>query len=221
MPPPAAGRPSRAGAECRHSRVIAWALDRPWCGLLEWHTIARLRSRLRSEPRAEASVLMSQPPVQRPAGAVRAFEIVVGLGRIGHAPGGRIVGDLLADAVRHQAEQHLLHHGSGVIEIAVRLTAGAVGDAVALAFASVEPFRLEDVAARRTDCAGLFGCQYVLHVGIRQAQVGRNAAFEHLHHREAGGGYFRARVGGETGRQRTAAALAATAAALTTAPTLA
>src|ERR1017187_3546385 len=63
-------------------------------------------------------------PVQCPAGAVSAFEIVVGLGGIGDAPGGRVVSDLLADAVRHQAEQHLLHHAAGVIEIAVRLTAG-------------------------------------------------------------------------------------------------
>src|ERR1019366_4010376 len=67
---------------------------------------------------------LSYLPVERPTGAVSAFEIVVGLGGIGDTPGGRVVGDLLADPVRHQAEQHLLHHGPGVIEIAVGLAAG-------------------------------------------------------------------------------------------------
>src|ERR1035441_9709186 len=81
---------------------------------------------------------LSYLAVERPTGAVSAFEIVVGLRGIGDTPGGRVVGDLLADPVRHQAEQHLLHHGPGVIEIAVGLAAGAVGDVVALAFAGVE-----------------------------------------------------------------------------------
>ena len=41
-------------------------------------------------------------PVQRPAGAVLALEVVVGLGHVGHAAGGRVVLELLAGLVRHQ-----------------------------------------------------------------------------------------------------------------------
>src|ERR1039458_6752795 len=120
---------------------------------------ARIRARFGAATVRERSISLMPfyLPVQRPAGAVRAFEIVVGLGRIGHAPGGRVVGDLFADFMRHQAEQHLLHHGSGVIEIAVRLAAGAVGHVIALAFAGIQPFLLEHVAARRAGGAGLFG----------------------------------------------------------------
>ena len=51
--------------------------------------------------------------------------------------------------MRHQAEQHLLDHRAGVIEIAMRLAAGAVHDVVALALAGVDPLPLEDVAAGR------------------------------------------------------------------------
>src|SRR5664279_665416 len=73
---------------------------------------ARIRARFGAATVRERSISLMpfHLPVQRPAGAVRAFEIVVGLGRIGHAPGGRVVGDLFADLMRHQAEQHLLHH---------------------------------------------------------------------------------------------------------------
>src|ERR1035438_662566 len=182
---------------------------------------ARIRARFGAATARERSISLMPfyLPVQRPAGAVRAFEIVVGLGRIGHAPGGRVVGDLFADLMRHEAEQHLLHHGSGGIEIAVRLAAGAVGHVIALTFAGIQPFLLEHVAAPRAGGADLFGSQYALHVGIRHAQVRRNAAFHHLHHREAGGGYFRARVGGEAGRQRAAATSAAP--TLSTTPALA
>src|ERR1039457_4628038 len=100
MPSRAESRPSRAGAKCRHSRVIAWAPDPPWCGPLRLGSnrsltvAARIRARFGAATVRERSISLMpfHLPVQRPAGAVRAFEIVVGLGRIGHAPGGRVVG---------------------------------------------------------------------------------------------------------------------------------
>ena len=54
------------------------------------------------------------------------FQIVVGLGAVGHAAGGRVVLESLAGLVGDQAQQHLLDHGAGVVEVAVGLAAGAV-----------------------------------------------------------------------------------------------
>jgi hypothetical protein len=55
--------------------------------------------------------------VQRPARAVRALEVFVGLGCIGHAAGRGVVFQSLPRPVRHQAEQHLLDHRAGVVEV--------------------------------------------------------------------------------------------------------
>src|ERR1017187_3624997 len=168
---------------------------------------ARIRARFGAATVRERSISLMPfyLPVQRPAGAVRAFEIVVGLGRIGHAPGGRVVGYLLTHAVRHQPEKHLLHHGSGVIEVAMCLAAGTMGDAVALAFAGIEPFRLEDVGAAQW--TGVWsGRQDALHVGIRQAQRGGKAVLQYLDHREATGAGVGDGISAETSRQRLASA---------------
>src|ERR1017187_1733464 len=86
-------------------------------------------------------------PVQSPAGAVLALQPVVGLGHVSHAAGGRIVLELLTGAMRHQTEQHLLHHRTGVVEVAVGLAAGSVHDVVALALAGIEPVVLEQMLA--------------------------------------------------------------------------
>ena len=41
--------------------------------------------------------------------------------------------------MRHQAQQHLLHHRARIVEVTVRLAAGSVHDVVALAFAGIQP----------------------------------------------------------------------------------
>src|ERR1035441_7663322 len=98
-------------------------------------------------------------PVQSPAGAVLALQPVVGLGHVSHAAGGRIVLELLTGAMRHQTEQHLLHHRTGVVEVAVGLAAGSVHDVVALALAGIEPVVLEQMLAGDLDrpASGLSG----------------------------------------------------------------
>ena len=71
--------------------------------------------------------------VELPVGAILALQVVVRLGHIGNAAGRRVIIELLAGAVGHQAEKHLLHHRTGIIEVAMRLRAGAVNDVGALA----------------------------------------------------------------------------------------
>ena len=65
----------------------------------------------------------------------------IGFGTVGHAAGGTVVVEFLADAVGDEAEQHLLNHVAAVFEVAGGFEAGVL--------AGVEPFLLEAVNRRQ------------------------------------------------------------------------
>src|ERR1017187_3067360 len=122
---PRLARPMRlpAGPTARHRSVGAQASG---CHFLlpDSVQIGRAHGRRAGSPSA----------VQRPAGAVGTLEIVVRFRGIDDAAAGGVVFESLAGAVRHEAEEHLLDHRTGVVEVAVGLGTGAVGYAVVLAF---------------------------------------------------------------------------------------
>ena len=112
---------------------------------------------------------MQHSAVEGPAGAVLASQQVVGLGAVGHAAGGAVVVELLADAVGDQAQQQLLDHVAAVLEVAGRLEAGVL--------AGVDPLLLEVAQGRQ---------HLVLRARLVVGQVGVVAEGQHDARAEVG-----------------------------------